>query len=158
MISKSELEQEIETKKRELKEIKYKLGEELWSKDCSYIKTYFPDKYEKIKEIEKILEIQKQKILQIDEGRFCLNCGMELAEESRFCNYCGCAVVCKKLNVKKCKTCGNEIEEDALFCSFCGSKIIDDTNSQYIPRHCSNCNAENDEDAKFCILCGYKII
>ncbi len=59
------------------------------------------------------------KISNINDSKFCPECGKEIEEGAVFCSKCG-----KKLNNElKCSYCGLKIKEEDKFCSKCGNKI-----------------------------------
>ncbi len=53
-------------------------------------------------------------------GRFCPDCGAQLAAGAKFCSGCGKPLASEK---KKCPACGRELPPDSRFCFACGSKL-----------------------------------
>lgn len=120
----------IADEKRNISELKEKLGNAVWEKYCgndtsdaeiSHLCESLRIAYDNIESMTAELE-KKARVTQDDE-LLCSNCGAKLTKEQAFCGKCGSKVVRPEdTNPRQCISCGTELADDQLFCPKCGTK------------------------------------
>lgn len=140
-IETTKLNTEISSKKREVSQLKQKIGDFYYDK----YKTggiVDPEAIEFFTEIDALMlevnalqaEINKIKgeseqkpapAASAPVGIKCANCGTVNEIGKKFCSDCGTSLEEEVLEIRYCGSCGAEVEEGLKFCGECGAKVED---------------------------------
>jgi predicted nucleic acid-binding Zn ribbon protein len=95
---------------------------------------------------------------EIDNFIKCQNCGAINVENARFCAECGKILPINESQLvksSKCPVCGNKNQKDSKFCSECGNDLPLKNDSSSVV--CTACGTMNVPGSVFCSECGKKI-
>lgn len=137
-IETTKINSEISSKKREVSQLKqkigifyydkYKMGETIDPQAQEYfteIDTLMAQIDDLQSEVDKIKGENEQKTPPTPSGVKCPNCGTVNDAEKKFCSECGVNLKEGAQEIRYCGSCGVEVEEGLKFCGECGAKIED---------------------------------
>ncbi|MDY0234984.1 MAG: zinc ribbon domain-containing protein [Gudongella sp.] len=138
-IETTKLNSEISSKKREVAQLKQKVGIIYYDK-YKMGEAEDPEALEFFAEIDKLMVELNELQMEVDkikgqneskpvvptsavEGVKCPSCGTINDTEKKFCSECGTKLQQEAPQVRYCGSCGAEVEEGLKFCGECGAKV-----------------------------------
>jgi len=88
----TKLNAQISAEKDKIRELYYKIGEEVYKAYSAGESTVNDEACAKIKEIEDKIKELNAKVLELKNATICPNCGTELDKNVNFCSKCGAKV------------------------------------------------------------------
>ena len=89
MLEITKINSQISAEKDKIRELYYKIGEEVYKAYSAGESTINDEACAQIKEIEEKIKELNAKVLELKNATLCPNCGTELAKEVVYCSKCG---------------------------------------------------------------------
>ena len=122
---------EVDTLKRNIKNLQQELGERYYTLYKETPAEEFKQYCEELDRMNAELEAKKKELEELAGKKNCPNCGATIEKGAMFCSSCGSKIETAEPVAEEpvapaepvCPNCGQAIPEGHMFCTNCGTKI-----------------------------------